>query len=183
MGQNHYQQFMKTHPDLFPWHSDSETEMEPKSVRGPRAGNFGNPQAMKAWQAQGIHELLGVSDNWWSGKVLEHCVSAIERLRSNTGGKDLALFKVGITHALEPRYELYRANGWGKMLVLFSSVDLGKVEMLEAALILHYKGVQQCRNILKGGEGMRFASGHAKFEPPYFCYCVSERADCGHSVL
>ncbi len=179
---NRYAEFMQQHPSMFPWGSDSDTcdtelpssEMQPlkKQVRvHPTLGEAG----VHIWEIPYEKNL--------AGKVLHHCLDGVARLRFATGGEQLALFKIGITHDVYSRFELYREKGWQKMLVMFSSPELGQVEMLEASLILHFKCWQQCRNVSKGGEGMRTSCFTAKFPPPYFCYCVAARADCGHSVL
>ena len=89
----------------------------------------------------------------------------------------MAIYKIGITHDCESRFQLYQKNGFSKMLVMCSSDELGFIEMLEAALISHHKERLQCRNVLPGGEGMRDKSLGAKFEAPYYCYCVAARAD------
>ncbi|CAE7621704.1 unnamed protein product [Symbiodinium sp. CCMP2592] len=88
---------------------------------------------------------------------------AIHKLRMETGGESLAIYKIGITHDYEDRFQLYRKNGWTKMLIMFQSSDLGSVEMLEAALISHHAHLQQCRNVLRGGEGMRDKTFNPKF--------------------
>ena len=95
----------------------------------------------------------------------------------------LVLFKIGITHAYAARFELYKDKGWDRMVTIHKSNDLGQIEMLEAALISHHCKEQQCRNVLKGGEGMRDKSSNPKFAPPYFCYCVLARADQARWVL
>ena len=51
------------------------------------------------------------------------------------------------------------------MLIMHQTNELGEVEMLEAALILHERVKKQCRNVLKGGEGMRDKDFHPKFDP------------------
>ena len=160
---------------IFPWGSDSESEdatetMPPRAVTGP---------IMKS-------SLIAVPDgityrcipqNTQAGKVLQHCKDCVEKLRRDTGGESLAIFKIGITHDCTPRFQLYESNGYTKMLVMHSSNDLATIEMLESALIAIYRDKVQCRNVQLGGEGMRNRYFEAKFDPPYHCYCVAARAD------
>ena len=117
-----------------------------------------------------------------AGKVLAHCQAGIDRLRYATGGMQLAVYRIGITHDAYARFELYKQHGWSKMLVLFQTTELAQVEMLEAALISHHAHMKLCRNILKGGEGMRDKMFNAKFDGPYVCYCVLARADQGRWI-
>ncbi|OLQ14679.1 hypothetical protein AK812_SmicGene1179 [Symbiodinium microadriaticum] len=87
----------------------------------------------------------------------------VEKLRRDTGGESLAIFKIGITHDCTPRFQLYESNGYTKMLVMHSSNDLATIEMLESALIAIYRDKVQCRNVQLGGEGMRNRYFEAKF--------------------
>lgn len=112
-----------------------------------------------------------------AGKVLEHCQSVIRRLRVEAGGLELVIYKIGITHECSSRFELYRQRGWDRMTIMFKSDNLALVEMLESALIAHHRDTKQCRNVARGGEGMRDKNFNPKFDPPYFCYCVIARAD------
>ena len=93
------------------------------------------------------------------------------------------IYKIGITHDCSSRFELYKEKGWDQMTVMYTNDNLGLVEMLEAALISHHSGTKQCRNVARGGEGMRDRSLNPKFDPPYFCYCVVARADRARWVL
>lgn len=124
---------MEQHKCMFPW-GDSDSELI--EVQGPRAA-IAKP---KSFHAHGVHFWEIGSDKRLAGAILHHCRSGIGKLRACTGGDQLALFKIGITHDYDSRFDLYRSHGWEKMLVLFYSSDLGQVEMLEAALILHYQG-------------------------------------------
>lgn len=179
-GTNRYVEFMEEHSSMFPWGSDSDTEPQGSELKMQPKWGLHHRATLGA---EGVHIREIPYEKNQAGKVLHHCLDAIASLRSATGGDQLALFKIGITHDYHSRLKLYRERGWQKMLVMFSSPELGQIEMLEASLILHFRGLQQCRNICKGGEGMRTSSFTPKFNPPYVCYCVAARADCGHSVL
>ncbi|CAE7369766.1 unnamed protein product [Symbiodinium sp. CCMP2456] len=87
----------------------------------------------------------------------------VEKLRRETGGESLAIFKIGITHDCTPRFQLYESNGYTKMLVMHTSNELATIEMLESALIAIYGRKVQCRNVQLGGEGMRNRYFEAKF--------------------
>ena len=160
---------------IFPWDSDSENESLCSIETPPSPENTQGP-AERTATFHGIkYDLL--PEETFTGKIFAHCQACVEKLRATTGGEALAIYKIGITHDCEARFQLYEANGWSKMLVMFRSSDLGLIEMLEVALISHHKGRVQCRNKLPGGEGMRDKLFNAKFEPPYFCYCTAARAD------
>ena len=182
---NRYIEFMEDNSQLFPWSSDSEKDSDATVSPPPTTCHASKrrSQEVRTLLADGIHFLQPSCERLLSGKALQHCVSMVERIRVATGGEALALFKIGITHDFDSRFGLYRENGWQKMGILFQTFELRQIEMLEAALILHFKRLQQCRNIQKGGEGMRTAAFNAKFPAPYYCYCVAARADCGHSVI
>ena len=182
----YYEEFMVKHSALFPWGPESDEELtherHGKSRSPRRASKPGLGFSPKVSLAEsGIHWLLP-QDGLQAGKVLAHCQAGIDRLRYATGGMQLAVYKIGITHDASARFELYKQHGWSKMLVLFQTTELAQVEMLEAALISHHAHMKPCRNILKGGEGMRDKMFNAKFDGPYVCYCVSARADQGRWI-
>ncbi|CAE7838701.1 unnamed protein product, partial [Symbiodinium necroappetens] len=177
---NPYLDFMLQNAVLFPWGSDDEEEEEAAfhRSRSPRKEFSGSRDTL-------VLEVDNASRIIWklpnhvalAGRILEHCQAVIHRVRLETGGLELAIYKIGITHDCCARFELYRAKGWDQMVVMHECPDLGSVEMLEAALISHHRGTKQCRNISKGGEGMRDKLYKPKFDPPYCCYVVSARAD------
>lgn len=161
---------------IFPWGSDSESADEEEQQPSPPVVQRLTKQPNLPKLATGITFDLAPHGSL-AGKVLAHCQNAIQKLRLRTGGEFLAIYKIGITHHYIDRFELYERNGWTEMLIMLESSDLGFVEMLEAALISHHKGLQQCRNVVLGGEGMRDKMGNPKFVPPYYCYCTAARAD------
>ena len=166
---------------IFPWGSDTESEDDPVGQQqAPVRMIRSEPRHDKV--PHGIIFNL-IPEGSQAGKVLAHCQEAIHKLRMGTGGESLAIYKVGITHDYEDRFELYRKNGWTKMLIMFQSSDLDFVEMLEAALISHHVHLRQCRNILRGGEGMRDSMFNPKFDAPFYCYCTAARADGPRWVL
>ena len=136
-------------------------------------------QALSWVQQSAQRRNLQAADNQLAcgENLLHHCETVIKKLRMQTGGLQLVIFKIGITHECSRRFQLYKEKGWDRMVVMYQSDELGAIEMLEAALISQHCHLKQCRNVLRGGEGMRDNMFQPKFEPPYFCYCVSARAD------
>ena len=163
---------------IFPWGSDSEEDESPRS----RSPCDRKSLHHDTYVSDGIQYSL-LPGTAQSGRVLAHCMDCIQKLREATGGQSLAIYKIGITHNCQRRFELYKVNGWGKMLVMFETADLGLLEMLEAALISHHRSNVQCRNVLKGGEGMRDVLGKPKFQAPFYCYCTAARADLPRWVV
>ena len=64
------------------------------------------------------------------------------------------------------------------MCCIHASNSLAQIETLEACLIDLYATPNQspCRNVAKGGEGMRTKSGAPRKDPPYFLYVVAANA-------
>ena len=185
-AENHYARFMSANKFLFPWGDDTDDEAS-SGCRAALTSEHESPN-VPARTAQtislaedGIHYNL-IPETKLSGKILQHCLRCVSRLRMATGGEQLCIYKLGITHNCESRFELHKSNGWSKMLVMFASSDLGQIEMLEAAVISHHQTNQQCRNISRGGGGMRTKACSAKFEPPFCCYCTGARADVARWV-
>ena len=183
---NPYLDFMLQNAVLFPWGSDDEREEDAAlhRSRSPRKEFSGSRDRLV------VEEDSANPISWQlpnpaaqAGRILEHCQAVIHRVRLETGGLELALYKIGITHECYARFDLYKAKGWDQMVIMHESPDLGSVEMLEAALISHHRGTKQCRNISRGGEGMRTKLLKAKFDPPYCCYVVTARADRARWVL
>ena len=175
---------MAQHPLLFPWGSDDEEERQ--RSRSPRGLDVkASSCSSEPLESDDSSCLLWKLPNrpLLAGRVLEHCQKMIHRLRLEAGGTELVIYKIGITHDCSSRFELYKEKGWDQMTVMYRSDNLGLVEMLEAALISHHSGTKQCRNVARGGEGMRDRSLNPKFDPPYFCYCVVARADRARWVL
>ena len=102
----------------------------------------------------------------------------IEKIRQKHGGKQLAVFKIGISQCLERRSIFYYEANFDEMLCIHASNSLAQVEALEAALIDYFMHTapRECRNILLGGEGMRKKNGHPRNPPPYFVYVVAADA-------
>lgn len=114
-----------------------------------------------------------------SGRVFDHCVSAVHKIRRQTGGFRLCVYKLGITSSLSGRWPSYKESGFTSMTCLHTSMNLSSIEMLEAGLIAVFSMEPNgsLRNINKGGEGMRRKDGTPRFPPPYFMYVVAARAD------
>ena len=113
-----------------------------------------------------------------SGKLLDHCVHNIQMFRKGLGGLPLCVYKIGITSDLNQRWLSYRDQNFKRMLCVHATNNLSTVEHMEAALILIFKQEMEgaIRNVNKGGEGMRLKDGTARFQPPYFVYCVGADA-------
>ena len=178
-AENSYLNFMRNNPELFPWGSDDDDEDEDRSRSPP--GLVMDPASSTTQEAQNFGDgsicYKLPTTSLLAGRVLHHCETVIQKLRMQTGGLQLVIFKIGITHECSRRFQLYKEKGWDRMVVMYQSDELGAIEMLEAALISQHCHLKQCRNVLRGGEGMRDNMFQPKFEPPYFCYCVSARAD------
>ena len=106
--------------------------------------------------------------NAMAGAVLAHAIAAIQR-QLQPGP---AVFKIGLTtnplHRWHNETYGYRhmADKFQKMTILMASA-LGLVAaLLEAALIDRFATTPGCRNIAKGGEGVRDTIG------PFFTYVV-----------
>ena len=110
---------------------------------------------------------------------MDHCVQMINKMRETCGGKELCVYKVGITHNAIDRFQLYLRNGFKKMWLIHITMNLSQVECIESHLISIFKGDRDgsCRNQRGGGEGMRVKDGSAKYPAPYFVYVVAARAD------
>lgn len=88
------------------------------------------------------------------------------------------MFKIGITQCLQVRAEYYYAEQFSEMCCIHASNSLAQIETLEACLIDFYLETDPgpCRNIAKGGEGMRTKRGKPRNQPPYFLYVVAANA-------
>ena len=102
----------------------------------------------------------------------------MENIRAKYGGEQLAVFKIGITQCLLVRAQYYFKGNFSEMRCIHASHSLTQIEILEAALIDHYRerAPQQCRNTLPGGEGMRLKNGQPKNPPPFYVYVVAANA-------
>ena len=169
---------------IFPWGSDTEEENGMSQQHALPAATV--TRSISCDDAALTFLSYDLAPNHsQAGKVLAHCKNCIQKLRYATGDGALkiVIYKVGITHDCDARFEVYKSQNWSNMLVMASSEDLGFIEMLEAALISHHSHRVQCRNVLMGGEGMRDRDFNPKFQPPFFCYCVTARADRPKWVL
>ncbi|OLQ13517.1 hypothetical protein AK812_SmicGene2482 [Symbiodinium microadriaticum] len=131
-AENSYLKFMRNNPELFPWGSD-ENDNEDRSRSPPclvpRDSETREPEMLEDGR---IFYMLP-SCRLLAGKVLQHCESVIKKLRMQTGGLELVIFKIGITHECSRRFELYKENGWDRMVVMHQSDELGAMEMLATA--------------------------------------------------
>lgn len=103
----------------------------------------------------------------------------IHLARQRHGGDQLAVFKIGITSCLEVRVQYYYEANFNEMCCIHATNSLAQIETLEACLIDFYLESSHsgpCRNIAKGGEGMRTKKGFPRNPPPYFLYVVAANA-------
>jgi hypothetical protein len=117
-----------------------------------------------------------------SSAILGHCVNSIHSFRCKFGGPQMCVFKIGAASNLVVRWLCYRKSGFYGMRAIHASMCLAQIEMLEASLIQFFKLDTEvsggaCRNVNKGGEGMRSKTGMPRQSPPYYIYVVGARAD------
>ena len=88
------------------------------------------------------------------------------------------MYKIGITQCLEVRAEYYYEANYSEMWCIHASNSLAQIETLEACLIDYFLETEPnpCRNIARGGEGMRTKQGFPRSQPPYFLYVVAANA-------
>ncbi|CAE7633020.1 unnamed protein product, partial [Symbiodinium sp. KB8] len=126
---------MLRNPMLFPWGSDDEAEA--RSERCSQSPGDGldaseNELALEVGSSDPIYWRLP-NPTALAGKILEHCEAVIQHTRLETGGLQLAIYKIGITHECSARFALYSQKGWDKMVVMYKSEELGSIEMLATA--------------------------------------------------
>ncbi|CAE7212783.1 unnamed protein product [Symbiodinium sp. CCMP2592] len=132
---NPYLDFMLQNPVLFPWGSDEEREEDValRRSRSPRKEFSGSRDGLVVQEDTGnLISWKLPSPTLLAGRILEHCQAVIHRVRLESGGLELAIYKIGITHECYARFDLYKAKGWDQMVIMHESPDLGSVEMLEA---------------------------------------------------
>jgi hypothetical protein len=85
-------------------------------------------------------------------------------------GAGLLFFKIGITANPLQRWYYYEEELYEQLYLLACFEETSGAQMLEAALISHFRETSGCRNEAPGGEGL---TG----KPPFFTYLVVGRAD------
>ncbi|CAE7284133.1 unnamed protein product [Symbiodinium sp. CCMP2456] len=131
-NRNPYEDFMAKNPTMFPWGSDDEIQAESKEP--PDLGTAAlSISPLQQNIAEGSISWVLPSSRLLAGKVLQHCQAVIKRFRLESGGFELVIYKIGITHECSRRFELYQAKGWDQMVVMYQSDELGAVEMLATA--------------------------------------------------
>ena len=108
-----------------------------------------------------------------AGTVLQRCLTQVNQFR-NRMGKQLCVYKLGLTSKPILRYQFYKEANYSHMTILHVSTNLGLIQMLEAALIAAHVSEKGCRNQKYGGEGPPGSIS----EPFHFVYVVGARADC-----
>ena len=109
------------------------------------------------------------------GKILAHAKEQVSLFREKVGVR-LCCFKIGVTANPLTRFAHYLSKGYTTMNVVWSSMSVDIVHMLEAALISEFGKHVGCQNKTgSGGEGAL-----NKFDRPagpYFVYVTGGRAD------
>ena len=99
-AENSYLNFMRNNPELFPWGSDDDDEDEDCSRSPP--GLVMDPASSTTQEAQNFGDgsicYKLPTTSLLAGRVLHHCETVIQKLRMQTGGLQLVIFKIGITH-------------------------------------------------------------------------------------
>ena len=107
-----------------------------------------------------------------AGTILQRCRSLVTKFRNGIG-KQLCVYKLGMTAKPTLRFKYYQECNYTHMSVLHVSTNLGLIQMLEAALISDNFSEKGCRNQRYGGEGPPGSIS----EPFHFVYVVGARAD------
>lgn len=117
-----------------------------------------------------------------AGRLFEHgensCLSFIDRL----GGRDLAVFKIGISANIVQRWSSYQLQNFDFMAVIACLWDPSMIEALEAHLIRLFMDYRGCRNVLRGGESLRTSSGQPRFEGPFYTYITGTPANVRYPI-
>ena len=170
-AENRYRNFMRNNPELSPWGTDDDDEDEDRSRSPP--GLVMGPAISTTQELTSCRQPACLRGKFASSLRNRDK----EATNANWGASAGHLQDWHHARVLYKRFQLHKEKGWDRMVVMYQSDELGAIEMLEAALISQHCHLKQCRNVLRGGEGMRENMFQPKFEPPYFCYCVSARAD------
>lgn len=173
---------------LFPWSptsSDSSGEAEGSQLLGfegrleidhecSRVVDVGPLDVdWKRVSCAGVHLNYMMPCGITATEVLQGCIESVQSVRQQLGDA-LAVFKIGITSHLQNRWLAYKDLNYTHFYVLYGSVHLPAIELLEAILISKFQHIHGCRNQRPGGEGSLHVRGHG---PPFFCYIVGARAD------
>ena len=96
-AENSYLNFMRNNRELFPWGSDTDEEDDrsrsppPDLVMDPRSSKTQEPEELE----DGCIFYMLPTCRLLAGKVLQHCEAVIKKLRMQTGGLELVIFKIG----------------------------------------------------------------------------------------
>ena len=90
-AENSYRNFMRNNPELSPWGTDDDDEDEDRSRSPP--GLVMGPAISTTQELTSCRQPACLR-----GKLLHHCETVIKKLRMQTGGLQLVIFKIGITH-------------------------------------------------------------------------------------
>ena len=109
------------------------------------------------------------------GKILAISIQRVESFR-NKMGRNLCVFKIGVTSNPCDRLASYKKQGFTDMWLIWVSRSVDLIHMLEASLILNFHKETGCRN--KGGTGGEGCLNQLDPPPPpYFVYICGGRAD------
>ena len=80
-----------------------------------------------------------------SGRILAHCKQMVTSFRENMGIR-LTVFKIEVTADPLSRFRLYLAKNYTRMWIIYSSMDVREIHMLEAALIALFENAVGLQN-------------------------------------
>ena len=183
--------------DIFPWTDSEDDDMQTRQsdidMASPTSMTSASTQLPESPASPSIPSMgLGmderlISETAVASKILWHCVTVINAVREELGGKSLCVFKIGLTSDPFERRASYLQQNVKSFVVLHkvSKAELlGMMEMLEAALIAEFYDNQRCcRNRQLGGESMRRKDFVPRFPPPYYAYCAATCAAQREPIL
>ena len=157
----------------------------PSSGSSVSSGTAGHKERLEAIKDAGIKihlpRTMSLSSGF-AGALFAHgeraCLAFIETI----GGSELAVFKIGITANIVQRWGYYREQNYDFMSAIACLEDLTMIECLEAHLIRIFRDYAGIRNEVRGGEGLRKASGEARFSGPYYTYITGTPANVRYPI-
>ena len=175
--------------DIFPW---SDSDCDPDTDReNANPLQLGHCSSMRSAPETNMRELdldiRVVDETLTASKILWHCIGVVNAVREEHGGRQLCVFKIGLTANPAQRKRSYLQQNFKGFVIIHRVTQetlLGMLEMLEAALIAEFYDNQRCcRNKQLGGESMRNKLFEPRFPPPYFAYCAATNAAQKEPIL
>ena len=159
-----------------PWTATSWLDDNPQLLDLPRMSDF-----LRQLEKSQLHchdeicfNLCRQNDNTAS-RILRHCEWVICSLFRKTP----TVYKIGITENVINRwygkvygYKQDPHDDWKQLVVLYVGSDSMQCGLIEAHLIDRFRGRSGCRNVLRGGEGVK----KDPYAGPYFTYVVWHKA-------